>query len=306
MSTLSLHLAIHTANIEIRKATRASDDYAYASTETLFNALWEIAPQVEYSDKPWEISLGGDSSGSWVAKIVKESAPHHKMLILSSCNKSVVIEPVKLCGDGPKRLGVWMGSRGVQIFDTLGDDLRHLIQNVIREGDFYGDEPTAISRMAKVSAKEVFDLLNVSDAKPLDELPPPDVWMAELKEVLDSKYPNGRAEDVDAELFKGPVKEGFIPSELVGSREGNPPTLTATCRALTDLDPERRKEIIDGILGPNPGMFRSGSVGQRWQPIGGKELAKNLREYQEEQRSKLPRDAEGNVADFVPDDSPTR
>ena len=93
-----------------------------------------------------------------------------------------------------------MGSRGVQIFDTLGDDLRHLIQNVIREGNLYGDEPTAISRMAKVSAKEVFDLLNVSDAKPLDELPPPDVWMAELKEVLDSKYPNGRAEDVDADF----------------------------------------------------------------------------------------------------------
>ena len=55
MSTLSLRLAIHTANIEIRKATKASDDYAYASTETLFNTLWEIAPQVEYSDKPWEI-----------------------------------------------------------------------------------------------------------------------------------------------------------------------------------------------------------------------------------------------------------
>lgn len=306
MSTLSLHLAIHTANIEIRKATRASDDYAYAPTETLFNALWEIAPQVEYCEDPWNISLGGDVSGSWIAKVVKETAPQHKMLLLSSCNKSVVIEPVKLCGDGPKRLGIWMTGRGVQIFDTLGDDLRHLIQNVIREGNLYGDEPTAISRMAKVSAKEVFDLLNVSDAKPLDELPPPDVWMAELKEVLDNKYPNGRAEDVDAELFKGPIKEGFIPSELVGSREGNPPTLTATCRALTDLDPERRKEIIDGILGPNPGMFRSGSVGQRWQPIGGKELAKNLREYQEEQRSKLPRDAEGNVADFVPDDSPTR
>ena len=59
MSTLSLHLAIHTANIEIRKATRASDDYAYASTETLFNALWEIAPQVEYCDDLWNISLGG-------------------------------------------------------------------------------------------------------------------------------------------------------------------------------------------------------------------------------------------------------
>lgn len=260
MSTLSLHLAIHTANIEIRKATRASDDYAYASTETLFNALWEIAPQVEYCEDPWNISLGGDVSGSWIAKVVKESAPQHKMLLLSSCNKSVVIEPVKLCGDGPKRLGIWMTGRGVQIFDTLGDDLREIIQNVIREGDVYGDEPTAISRMAKVSARVVYDLIDVSDAKTLDELPPPDAWMAELKEVLDNKYPNGRAEDVDAELFKG----------------------------------------------PKPGMLRGGSLGQRWQPIGGKELAKNLREYQEEQSRKLPRDAEGNVADFVPDDSTTR
>ena len=199
-----------------------------------------------------------------------------------------------------------MTGRGVQIFDTLGDDLREIIQNVIREGDVYGDELTAISRMAKVSARVVYDLIDVSDAKTLDELPPPDAWMAELKEVLDNKYPNGRAEDVDAELFKGPIKEGFTPGEPVGRSESGTLSLTGVCRQITDLDPECRKEIIDGILGPKPGMLRGGSLGQRWQPIGGKELAKNLREYQEEQSRKLPRDAEGNVADFVPDDSTTR
>lgn len=318
MSTLSLHLAIHTANIEIRKATKASDDYLHASTETLFNTLWDIAPQVDHCDDLWNIALGGDVSGSWIAKVVDERAPQHKMLLLSSCNKSKVIAysaDHSLYGD-------WQSINGVKTFrtlNTLGDDLRQIIQTVIREGDFYGDELTVISppgitlplrnpqlRPAKLSAKEVFDLLNVSDAKPLDELPPPDVWMAELNEVLGSKYPNGRAEDVDAEIFKEPIKEGFTPGESVGRSESGTLSLTGVCRQIADLDPERRKEIIDGILGPKPGTFRSARHVQRWQPIGGKELAKNLHEYQEEQRRRLPRDVEGNVADFVPDDSPTR
>lgn len=252
---LTLHHAINQLNINIRKGTKASDDYMHANTEKLFNGLWDLATRVDWQEDLWSVALGGDTSGSWVAKVVDERAPQHKILLLSSCNKSKVIAysaDHNLYGD-------WQSEDGVKTFHTLGtlgDDLRQIIQSVIREGDFYSDELTTTSPPGitpplrnpqlhpdKLSAKEVFDLLNVSDAKPLDELPPPDVWMAELKEALDAKYPNGHA-----------------------------------------------------------GVFRSGSHGQRWQPVGGKELTKNLREYQEEQRSKLPRDAEGNVADIILED----
>lgn len=311
MSTLSLHLAIHTANIEIRKATKASDDYLHASTETLFNTLWDIAPQVEYCDDLWNVALGGDVSGSWIAKVVDERAPQHKMLLLSSCNKSKVIAysaDHSLYGD-------WRSANGVKTFrtlNTLGDDLRQIIQSVIREGDFYGDDQLFISppgiklppRPPKLTEKDIDDAINDPDAKTFAELPTPDEWIAKLSEFLSKQPGQGRAEDVDLATFKEPIKEGFIPGEPVGRSESGTLSLTGVCRQLSDLDPERRKEIIDNILGSKPGVHRT--VGQRWQPIGGKELAKNLREYQEEQRSRLPRDTEGNVADFVPDDSPTR
>lgn len=287
MSTLSLHLAIHNANIEIRKATKASDDYMHATTEVIFNALWDLAPRTEWQEDLWEIALGGDSSGSWIAKLGGDEKHDHKFLLLSSCGKSDVIEyDCELDHYGHWRKEIV--GKSFHVLGRFGDDLREIINGVIRTGDFYG----------------IGDVTNPLDARAFTELPPPDEWIANLAEFLSKQPGQGRAEDIDPATFKEPIKEGFIPGEPVGRNESGTLSLTGACRQLTGLDPERRKEIIDNILGSKPGVHRT--VGQRWQPTGGKELVKNLREYQEDQERRLPRDVEGNVADFVPDDSPTR
>lgn len=134
MSILTLHRAINEANILIRKATKASDDYMHATTEVIFNALWDIVPSIAYSDKLWDVALV-EGSGSWIAATRDQQYPHHRYLLLSSCGKSTVIVHDLNFG----KFGIVTETVPLQVLPNLGDTLRDIIQNVIRSGDFYGD-----------------------------------------------------------------------------------------------------------------------------------------------------------------------
>ena len=136
MELLTLHRAILLADVEIRTQTNSVDDYLLASTEMLFSALWESAPGLEYRDDLWNVSLGGDVSGSWIAKSEEMTSPHHRYILLSTCNHSMVI-----AHDVQRdEYAIITETVPPQILPKNGDTLRSLIADVVNRGDFHDDE----------------------------------------------------------------------------------------------------------------------------------------------------------------------
>ena len=297
MTLLTLHHAMYLANKSICLATKASDDYDRASTAVLFEHLWNVAPEVAFQDDPWNISLGGDIPGSWIAKI---DAPDQKYLILSSCNSSMVIGYDYRLDDGDV-FGVVAPNLPLQILPKLGDTLREIIVTVIRTGDFHGDKLTP-SPLGMLYGREPY-LKLVSEDQPVNAT------------VDEGQTLRGYADEIDPAMFKEPIQDGY-------AIEPQNPALTRMLRDIDQLSPDDRavlvKELMGSIVGfirpkhtfaENLDKARDDAATERDKEIG--DLWRRLREdwklIQADAgigQDDLPRDAEGNVADLTLDDSP--
>ncbi len=251
MTLITLHHAIHNAALAICNESNGRDDYMHATTAVLFKALWGVAPQTDYTDNLWNLSIGGDISGSWIAKAEESSAPRHQYLMLSSCNKSMVVAHDVRLG----QYGIVRETAPHQILPTLGDTLRALIQSVIREGVFHGHPKTD-----------------------------------------PSAFPSGYADEIDPEVFKGPISEGY---KLTGLHE--------VMHIKTDVyDPSKLSEQHGHCGGDWDECVQTSTCAKIAHINRNNPHNKAVVRAQPIDEANLPRDAEGNVADLTLDDTPIR
>ena len=265
MTLLTLHHAIHNAALAICNESNGRDDYMHAKSTTLFDHLWNSVPKIEYCEDLWNIDLGDGAAGSWIAGAEFESC---RYLILSSCGASIVIaaDPrddgkISLRFDNTEAGAGWVGK--------FGDIMRTVISDTIHRGISVG--------------------MNLTHSSGNHCHPKTDP----------SAFPRGYAGEIDPEVFKGPISEGYKltglheamhikadvydPSKL-GERHGHCGGDWDECVQTSTF------AKIAHINRNNPHAPHNKAV-VRAQPIDG---------------ANLPRDAEGNVADLTLDDTPIR